>query len=160
MFRHIKYEFMSQSQPMCCFEVSNLGTLFEDEARPCISLSKGKSRDPKAGLHPSMIPVGVGTHLTPAAPSSPDLQLIDQWFRTQCAPFTLLPSPFLSIPKSVLIFEGCFEFLKEVSLRHKEKQTRSLAEPCSAHVASPQTSDQRAQRLISNAKVRDQLDIS
>lgn len=61
MFTHIKYEFMSQSQLICCFEVSNLRTLFEDGARPCIPLSKGKTRDPKAGLHPPMIPVGAGT---------------------------------------------------------------------------------------------------
>lgn len=60
----------------------------------------------------------------------------------------------------MLIFEGCFEFLKEISLRHKGKQTKSLVESRSAHVACPQTADQRAQRLISNAKVRDKLDIS
>lgn len=99
MFTHIKYEFMSQSQPMCCFEVSNLSILFEDEAHPCIPLSKGKSRDPKAGPHPSVIPVGVGAGQTPAALSSLDLQHTDQGFRTQCALFYSFPIPFPNNPQ-------------------------------------------------------------
>lgn len=51
LFTHIKYEFTNQSQPICCFEVTYLSALSENEACPSILLSKGKSQDPKAGLH-------------------------------------------------------------------------------------------------------------